>query len=143
MILPVVLSVAGELKVNPIPFIIPATFASNVCGTATPIGDPPNIMIGGQAGLDFVSFLISDQTIAFSILVGVIEETGVISMVDKGVIAMTGRDVFLTAMAILWVSAIASANIDNIPFVATMIPLILQLGSMYHINVFPLWWHYP
>ena len=73
-------------------------------------------------------------------LVGGIEATGVIAMMAKGVIAMTGGDLFLTAMAILWVSAIASAFIDNIPFVATMIPLILQLGQMSDINIWPLWW---
>lgn len=244
LILPIVLSVTAELKVNPIPFIISAIFASNVGGTATLIGDPPNIMIGSQAGLDFVDFLINDATIAFPILfitsflfafiyrkslvadaslkekvmamdekaaikdrqllnkclvvfvlviigflfhgalhfesstialtgavillfisginselvlmevewktifffsglfilVGGIEATGVISMMAKGVIAMTGGDLFLTAIAILWVSAIASAFIDNIPFVATMIPLILQLGDMSDINIWPLWW---
>jgi Na+/H+ antiporter NhaD/arsenite permease-like protein len=244
LILPIVLSVTEELKVNPIPFIISAIFASNVGGTATLIGDPPNIMIGSQAGLNFVDFLINDAVIAFPILlvtsiifafiyrkslvtdpslkdkimaldekatikdhlllkkclavftlviigflfhgalhfesstialtgavillfisgidselvlievewktifffsglfilVGGIEATGVISMMAKGVIAMTGGDLFLTAMAVLWVSAIASAFIDNIPFVATMIPLIIQMGQMTDINVTPLWW---
>jgi Na+/H+ antiporter NhaD/arsenite permease-like protein len=244
LILPIVLSVTDELKINPIPFIISAIFASNVGGTATLIGDPPNIMIGSQAGLNFMDFLINDAVIAFPmlfvtsfifafiyrkqlitdpalkdkvmaldenstikdhlllkkclvvftlviigfllhgalhfesstialtgavillfvsgidselvlievewktifffsglfILVGGIEATGVISMMAKGVIEMTGGDLFLTAMAILWVSAIASAFIDNIPFVATMIPLIIQMGDMTDINVMPLWW---
>jgi len=244
LILPIVLSVTEELKVSPIPFIISAIFASNAGGTATLIGDPPNIMIGSQTGLNFVDFLINDAVIAFPILfltsflfafiyrkslvadpalkekvmtldenaaikdsrllrkclgvfvlvilgflfhgalhfesstialtgavillfvsginselvlievewktifffsglfilVGGIEETGVIAMMAKGVIEMTGGDLFLTAMAILWVSAIASAFIDNIPFVATMIPLIIQMGQMTDINVFPLWW---
>ena len=244
LILPIVLSVTEELKVNPIPFIISAVFASNTGGTATLIGDPPNIMIGSQAGLNFVDFLINDAVIAFPILfittflfafiyrkslvtdpglkekvmsldenaaikdsqllrkclgvfvlvilgflfhgalhfesstialtgavillfisginselvlievewktifffsglfilVGGIEATGVIAMMAKGVIEMTGGDLFLTAMAILWVSAIASAFIDNIPFVATMIPLIIQMGQMTDINVYPLWW---
>ena len=244
LILPIVLSVTEELKLNPIPFIISAIFASNVGGTATLIGDPPNIMIGSQAGLSFVDFLINDAVIAlpmlivtslifaflyrkqlvtdpalkdkimaldekstikdhlllkkclvvfafvivgflfhgalhfesstialtgavillfvsgidselvlievewktiffFSglfILVGGIEATGVISMMAKGVIELTGGDLFLTAMAILWVSAIASAFIDNIPFVATMIPLIIQMGDMSGINIMPLWW---
>jgi Na+/H+ antiporter NhaD and related arsenite permeases len=244
LILPITLSVTSELKVNPIPFIIAAIFASNVGGTATLIGDPPNIMIGSGAGLDFVDFLINDAVIALPvlvltsflfafiyrknlstdpalkekimamdeksaikdsyllkkcmvvfilviigfllhgalhfesstialtgavvllfvsginselvlievewktifffcglfILVGGIEATGVIALMAKEVIAVTGGDPFLTAMAILWVSAIASAFIDNIPFVATMIPLILQLGQMSHINILPLWW---
>ena len=244
LILPITLSVTRDLKLNPIPFIIAAVFASNVGGTATLIGDPPNIMIGSQAGLDFVDFLINDAVIAFPMLiltslffafiyrkslvaddsvkekimmldekecikdsnllrksagvfilvvvgfllhgalhfesstialtgavallflsgmnseeilmevewktifffsglfvmVGGIVKTGVISMLAKWVLDITGGDLFLTAMAILWVSAIASAFIDNIPFVATMIPLILQMGSMSGIDVFPLWW---
>jgi len=74
------------------------------------------------------------------ILVGGIEETGVISMLAEKVIELTGGDLFLTAVAILWVSAIASAFIDNIPFVATMIPLILQMGEMTDMNIMPLWW---
>lgn len=244
LILPIVLNTTEELEVDPIPFIIASIFASNVGGTATLIGDPPNIMIGSQTGLNFVDFLINDAVIAFPllimtsflfafiyrkslvadpakkekimildekaaikdhlllkkclvvfafvilgflfhgalhfesstialtgavallfisginsehilvevewktifffsglfILVGGIESTGVISMMAKGVIAMTGGDLFLTAMAILWVSAIASAFIDNIPFVATMIPLIIQMGQMTDINIYPLWW---
>ena len=73
-------------------------------------------------------------------LVGGIEATGVIAKLAEGVITLTGGDLFLTAMAILWVSAIASAFIDNIPFVATMIPLILQMGVMTDMNITPLWW---
>jgi len=244
LILPITISVTDELKLNPIPFIIAAIFASNTGGTATLIGDPPNIMIGSQTGLSFIDFLINDAVIALPILVlttlmyafffrkslvtedilkqkvmamdekesikdhkllkkcmgvftlvilgflfhgalhfesstialtgavillfisgidselvlievewktifffsglfilvGGIEETGVISMLAKGVIELTGGDLFLTAVAILWVSAIASAFIDNIPFVATMIPLILQMGQMTDMNIMPLWW---
>ena len=244
LILPLTLSVTRDLKLNPIPFIIAAIFASNVGGTATLIGDPPNIMISSQAGLNFMDFIINDAVIAlpllvctslifafiyrkslvaepsakekvmmldekacikdqnllnkclivfaiviigflfhgvlhfesstialtgavillfisgvnselvllevewktiffFSglfILVGGIKETGVISMMAKGVISLTNGDLFLTAIAILWVSAIASAFIDNIPFVATMIPLILQMGEMTGMNITPLWW---
>jgi Na+/H+ antiporter NhaD/arsenite permease-like protein len=43
-------------------------------------------------------------------------------------------------MVILWVSAIASAFLDNIPFVATMIPLIQNIGTMTNMNIMPLWW---
>ncbi|HML36985.1 MAG TPA: ArsB/NhaD family transporter [Bacillota bacterium] len=244
LILPVTLSVTEELNVNPIPFIIAAIFSSNVGGTATLIGDPPNIMIGSQTDLNFMDFLANVAVIALPILlltsflfafiyrkqltandelkekvmkldekscikdrhllnkcmvvfilvivgfllhgalhyesstialtgavvllfvsgidselvllevewktifffsglfilVGGIESTGVISMLAKGVIELTGGDLFLTAIAILWVSAIASAFIDNIPFVATMIPLILQMGEMTDMNITPLWW---
>jgi Na+/H+ antiporter NhaD/arsenite permease-like protein len=244
LILPVTLSVASDLKLNPIPFIIAEIFASNTGGTATLIGDPPNIMIGSQAGLSFIDFLANVAVIAIPILlltlilfafiykkqlttddllrakvleanendcikdhallkkslvvfavvvvgflfhgalhfesstvaltgavvllflsginselvlielewktifffcglfilVGGLEETGVIEMMARGVLEVTGGDLFLTTIAILWVSAIASAFIDNIPFVATMIPLILQMGEMSDMNVMPLWW---
>ena len=244
LILPITLSVTKELKLSPVPFIIAAIFASNTGGTATLVGDPPNIMIGSQVGLNFMEFLINDAVIAFPILivttflfafiyrkqlvtdpdlkekvmaldenacikdslllkkclivfafvvigfllhgalhfesstialtgavvllfisgvnselvlmelewktifffsglfilVGGIESAGVITKLAELVIDLTGGDLFLTAMAILWVSAIASAFIDNIPFVATMIPLILQMGTMSGMDIFPIWW---
>jgi len=244
LMLPIALSVTKELKVNPVPFVVSAVFGSNVGGTATLIGDPPNIMIGSQAGLSFIDFILNVSAICIVILfltsfifafvfrkqlvteeslkqkilalnendfikdqvllkkslavfaliivgflvhgalglesstvaltgavillfvskmnseevlmelewktifffcglftlVGGIEATGVISMMAKGVLSLTGGDLFLTAMAILWVSAIASAFIDNIPFVAAMIPLIFQMGQISGIDIFPLWW---
>lgn len=48
--------------------------------------------------------------------------------------------IMLATLAILWVSAIASAFVDNIPFVTTMIPLIKHLGIISGLNVTPLWW---
>lgn len=244
LILPITMSVTKDLKIDPIPFIISEIFASNVGGTATLIGDPPNIMIGSATGLDFMQFLINDAVIAFPILivtslifaflyrksmvttedvkhkimaidengfitdkillkkciivfslviigfllhgalhyesstvamvgavvllfvsginseeilvevewktiffftglfmlVGSIVETGVMTALAKAVIGATGGDMFLTVMAILWVSAIASAFVDNIPFVATMIPLIMDLGNISGMNIYPLWW---
>jgi Na+/H+ antiporter NhaD/arsenite permease-like protein len=53
---------------------------------------------------------------------------------------LTQGDIFLTAMLILWGSAIASAFLDNIPFVATMIPLITSIGQMSAMSITPLWW---
>ena len=244
LMLPILLSVTKDLKLNPIPFIISAVFGSNVGGTATLIGDPPNIMIGSKAGLSFVDFLVNDAVICipllvvtsfvfalifrkqlvasaedkakvlalnekdcikdslllkkgifvfafvvvgfllhgllhyesgtiaiagavvllfisgknseeilvdvewktiffFSglfILVGGIEATGVIAMLAGGVIDLTQGNLMLTTLAILWVSAIASAFIDNIPFVATMIPMIIEMGQLSDINIMPLWW---
>ena len=46
---PVTLLVAAELKLNPVPFLIPEILASNIGGTATLIGDPPNILVGSTA----------------------------------------------------------------------------------------------
>jgi Na+/H+ antiporter NhaD/arsenite permease-like protein len=244
LILPVTMTVAHELKINPIPLIISEIFASNVGGTATLIGDPPNIMIGSSVGLDFMSFIqntapviipilllttyifamlykkqlvtteeakqkilkmnenevIKDSlllkkcsivialtmlgfvlhgflhyesgTIAITgavilllisgmkpekifeevewktifffvglfILVGGIKETGIIKMLAQGVLDVTHGNMMLTTLSILWVSAIASAFIDNIPFVATMIPMIKDMGAMSGMDLGPLWW---
>lgn len=244
LILPVTLSVAEELKVNPVPFIISSVFASNVGGTGTLIGDPPNIMIGSSVGLTFLDFaknlgviilpililttlifafiykkalITTDElkakvmavnekeciknkvllnkglvvlgltvlgfilhgvlhyesaTIALTgavilmfisgenieevfkevewktifffaglfIMVGGIQETGIIKLIAENVLHLTNGDLMLTAFAILWVSAIASAFIDNIPFVATMIPMIKDMGALSGMTLDPLWW---
>lgn len=59
LIVPVTFSITEELKINPIPFLITEIIASNVGGTATLIGDPPNIMIGSQTHLGFMDFLVN------------------------------------------------------------------------------------
>lgn len=244
LILPITFSVAKDLHVNPIPFIISEVFASNVGGTATLIGDPPNIMIGSATGLNFMDFLKNEGVIIIPILlltsyifvmmyrkklrtspeararimlmnegesikdkklliksmiilglviaafalqgvihyesstvalagaallflisgvkpekvlrevewhtilffiglfimVGGIQQAGIINLMAKGVLGLTGGNLALTTMAILWLAAIASAFIDNIPFVATMIPLIKDMGLMSGMNIAPLWW---
>jgi Na+/H+ antiporter NhaD/arsenite permease-like protein len=78
--------------------------------------------------------------IGLFILVGGIEATGVIEILAKEVLLLTHGDVFMTTLSILWVSAIASAFIDNIPFVATMIPMIMEMGHLSGIDIYPLWW---
>lgn len=244
LILPVTLTIAKDLRINPVPFIISEVFASNVGGTATLIGDPPNIMIGSSVGLDFMDFVKNLSVIAFPLLfvvtyalvlvyrkklktvkeardlvmqlneneciknkpllikslvvlgltiigfllhgvfhyesatvailgavtllfiskirpevilhevewktifffiglfimVGGIKETGIIKMLAEGVLDLTNGDLVLTSLAILWVAAIASAFIDNIPFVATMIPMIKDMGVISGMNLAPLWW---
>jgi Na+/H+ antiporter NhaD/arsenite permease-like protein len=250
LILPVTLSMAKDLHLNPVSFIIAEVFASNVGGTATLVGDPPNIMIGGAVGLSFMDFIINDAVIAFPllllttyifaliykkklvtndtarkrimgmnemeaikdielmiksllvlsitmigfvlhgvlhlesatiaisgaivllllstvgqnarvrvekileevewktifffvglfILVGGIKETGVIKMLAESVLNITEGNLVLTTLAILWVSAIASAFVDNIPFVATMIPMIKDIGVISGMNITPMWW---
>ncbi len=59
LLTPVTLSIARTLKVSPFPYLISQIFASNIGGTATLIGDPPNILIGSAAGLDFGEFLVN------------------------------------------------------------------------------------
>ncbi|HEX3029212.1 MAG TPA: ArsB/NhaD family transporter [Clostridia bacterium] len=244
LILPVTLSIAKDLKLNPIPFIIAEVFSSNIGGAATLVGDPPNILIGSAAGLSFMDFIknaavivlpmlflttfifsimyrkklkSSDEvkkavlaldensylkdkalliksvivifvviigfllhgvlhyesaTIAMSgaallllisgmrpekifhevewktifffiglfILVGGIKATGVIDLLAGKTLDLTGGNVVLASLSILWLSAIASAFVDNIPFVTTMIPLIQKLGTLSNMNITPLWW---
>ncbi|HZG16874.1 MAG TPA: ArsB/NhaD family transporter [Candidatus Bathyarchaeia archaeon] len=246
LMVPVTFSIARQLQVNPIPYLLSEVIASNVGGTATLIGDPPNIMIGSRVPeLDFMAFLSNLAPIAFIVLIATIlclvliyrrdlisspelqakimtlnekdeitdtkllkksltilaltilgfvlhgwlhldsatialsgafllllitgetylEEaiskvewntifffvglfvlvsglvhTGVIALLAEKAIALTGGDSQTTAFLILWLSAIASAFIDNIPFVATMIPMIQEMGNLGIQNLEPLWW---
>ena len=245
---PVTFSITKQLRVDVKPYLISQIFCSNIGGTATLIGDPPNIMIGSAVGLNFMDFIfnltgiciiiflvvelfiiwlygkglrtkpelqaevmrmdaskeITDHkllkkclfvifcTIALFILhsslhletataalsgagllllltarrdeafiakilskiewlaifffaglfvlVGGLVETGVIKMLAQEAINITNGDITTTAVLILWMSAIASSFIDNIPFVATLIPLIQDMGNMGLTNLDPLWW---
>jgi Na+/H+ antiporter NhaD/arsenite permease-like protein len=69
LLTPVTLSIARTLKVSPFPYLISQIFASNIGGTATLIGDPPNILIGSAAGLDFGDFLVNLTPVVLVIMV--------------------------------------------------------------------------
>ena len=255
LIAPVTLLISHEMKIDPYPFLFAEIFASNIGGTATLVGDPPNIMIGSAVGLSFNDFLyniapitplimavtlgiiyliwgrnmhasaearerimmfrekeaitdvrllkqslfvislvitgfllahplqLEPATIAMfggglllllsnlkndaeeqseevhKIFAGVewitifffiglfiavkgIEEAGALTILGDLVIDYTGGDLAVTALVILWISAIASAIVDNIPFVATMIPLIKSMAPTFGgaENLMPLWW---
>lgn len=58
LLLPLTFVIAKELKIDPVPFLICEILASNIGGTATLIGDPPNIIIGSAAGLGFNDFIL-------------------------------------------------------------------------------------
>lgn len=241
---PMTLAITSILKVNPVPFLLTQILASNMGGTATLIGDPPNIMIGSEAGLGFADFILNTapviviimaasllcfylmfgrklkvsndamqavmeldenraikdkslliksvvmiglvvigfmfhsslgmesctiallaavimmivgkqdvedvimgvewSTILFFIglfvVVGGMEENGVIDQLATLLIGMTGGNMVLTMLIILWVSAIVSSFLDNIPFVATLIPMILAIQAESGMDVTPLWW---
>ncbi len=255
LIAPVTLLITEELKVAPYPYLFAEIFASNIGGTATLIGDPPNIMIGSAVGMSFNDFLLNtapitplimlatlvaiyfiwgrglktvdearqrvmqfrerdaitdvtllkksmfvlalvvtgfvfahplhlepatiamfgaglllllnnlgrdaeEQTedvhhsfaevewvtifffVGLFIVVSGIEHAGLLQMLGDWVIGLTGGDMKVTAIAILWVSAIASAVVDNIPFVATMIPMIETMAPTFGgaENLMPIWW---
>ena len=64
LIVPVTITIARRLDVSPVPYLIAQVLASNIGGTATLIGDPPNILIGSAAGLDFTAFLVNLAPVA-------------------------------------------------------------------------------
>jgi len=66
---PITLFLAARLGLNPMPFIIAEILASNIGGTATLIGDPPNILIASGAGIDFLTFLVNMAPLALIVLV--------------------------------------------------------------------------
>ena len=240
---PMTIMLCKTLDINPVPFLLVEIMMSNVGGTATLIGDPPNIMIGSEAGLSFAQFimvnapivvvimvvllvifrfmygrhlsvdeknrlnimelsaedaiidkalfhksvvmivlvaiafmlhgvfnletsvialtaaaviiLISGRDIEVAIegiewgtigfflglfmVVGGMEHTGVIEMLGNAIVDATGGNVVLMMIVILWASAILSSILDNIPFVATMIPIIMVMEAS-GIDVYPLWW---
>lgn len=244
LIAPVMFVVADNLKLNAKPFLIGAILLSNIGGTATLIGDPPNILIGSAVGLSFNEFLfnlgpvvalitaatiflmylkykktfianISSQkaimkfnpaetitdypllvkslAVMFLVLIGFfthsvsgfevatialfgaallllltvnepeehlreiewttifffiglfvlvagLEKVGAIRMLAQQIISLTQGNFVLLTMIILWGSALFSAIIDNIPFVATMIPLVKDIGLLSNLNIKPLWW---
>src|SRR5229473_3457600 len=255
LIVPVTLAITKELEVPPYPFLFGEVFASNIGGTATLIGDPPNILIGSLAGLDFNAFVIhltpviivvmavqalmihlvwgkdlrstperrarvmamnANETIqdwtllkqslvvlalvilafvtarplhlepatialagaavlmfldnwqhhtekqsenvhrTFSdiewitifffiglfVVVRGVEVGGLLHLIADKLVAATGGNLAAAGYAILWSSAYLSAIIDNIPFVATMIPLIKSMAAAYGgpDKIEPLWW---
>ena len=69
---PMTFSICKTLELNPIPFLMTQIIASNVGGTGTLIGDPPNIMIGSAADIPFISFIIYDGPIVLITMVATI-----------------------------------------------------------------------
>jgi Na+/H+ antiporter NhaD/arsenite permease-like protein len=74
------------------------------------------------------------------ILVGGLQVNGVISLIAHKSLQITGDSVVLTGTLVLWLSALASAFVDNIPFVATMIPLLQEVGQLSHMPMESIWW---
>jgi Na+/H+ antiporter NhaD/arsenite permease-like protein len=255
LIAPVTLSITQRLRVAAFPFLFAEVMASNIGGTATLIGDPPNIMIGSAAGLSFNTFILHltpvvvvvmgvqlllthllwgrssqatkaerDAVMAISarsaivdprllrlslfvfaatllafvfavflglqvgtiamlgaaslmlldslvhhrseqpgkisaiygdvdwitifffvglfIVVHGFEKTGAIAALAQMLLAFSHGNIAITASTVLWAAAIVSAIIDNIPFVAAMIPLIKALAPSFggEEALLPLWW---
>ena len=73
------------------------------------------------------------------IVVGGLAETGVINMLANGLIDITGGDTMITIIVLVWASAIISSFLDNIPMVATLIPILIAMEST-GVDVMPYWW---
>ena len=74
------------------------------------------------------------------IIVGSLEVNGVIEYVAQQTLTLTGGNEFKTGMLVLWLSAIASAFVDNIPYTATMIPLLQSVGQLSQMPMESIWW---
>ena len=72
LIMPITFVVAKQLDINPVPLLITEIFASNIGGTATLIGDPPNIIIGSAAGFSFMDFIKELTLICLIIMAAVV-----------------------------------------------------------------------
>ena len=78
LIMPITFAIARKLDIDPIPFLLTEVFASNIGGTATLIGDPPNIIIGSAAGFSFMDFLNNLTGVVSIILFSVIASLALI-----------------------------------------------------------------
>ena len=97
----------------------------------------------GKQDVDEILSSIEWSTIAFFgglfIVVGGLVEVGIINFIAEYLINATKGHLIITMLVILWLSAIISSFLDNIPFVATLIPLILTMQSQ-GVDVTPIWW---
>ena len=242
LIAPVTLSVTARLKLNPVPFLVAEVLLSNLGGTATLIGDPPNTIIASAAGFSFNSFLVVLlpivvaayyptlwclrwvfagsqhasfgtaalkelrpetfiknwpsviklvsvlvtviglfmvqglvslqpayiafigvalamilvpanpekvlQEVEWSILiffaclfvaVGGLESAGVMAVVAQSLATFAGSHVLVSAVVLIWIAALLSALVDNIPFTIAMVPVLKGLETN-GVSVEPLWW---
>lgn len=107
------------------------------------LGAAALILLISRAPIDQALAQVEWTTLVFFaglfIIVGAMTATGVIDMLADWLVNVTGGNVFLTMLVLLFGSAIISAFLDNIPFVATMIPILLALGAD-GMDVTPLWW---
>jgi Na+/H+ antiporter NhaD/arsenite permease-like protein len=256
LIAPVTLLICQALELDVVPYLITEAIASNIGGTATLIGDPPNIMIASKAQLDFMAFVYNLTPVVILVLIayvitikfvfgkrltvkeelrqrvmamneneaikdpvllkkslavlavtitgfifhgmlhyepatialfgagllllvsgtkephhilaeaewttifffmglfmiiGGVVNVGLIKWMSIKVLEITQGNLFGTSMVILWFSAFASAFIDNIPYVATMNPLVIDMAKqlwpnvtgldlLHHPDLMPIWW---
>ncbi len=83
---------------------------------------------------DIIIFFLS-----LFIIVGGLEAAGMLDLIAAGIVGLTGHGMVIAALAVLWISAIMSAMVDNIPFTIAMLPILAGLASR-GVNTTPLWW---
>jgi len=95
-----------------------------------------------SAALSEVEWITIFFFIGLFVLVGAVAKAGILDLLGKELLAATGGDLKITALGLLWGSAVLSAIVDNIPFVASMIPLIKNLAPSMggSAAIQPLWW---
>jgi Na+/H+ antiporter NhaD/arsenite permease-like protein len=77
---------------------------------------------------------------ALFVVVGALEKTGWMGLVAQGMSPVVSGNRALGVSAVLWISSLTSAFIDNIPFTASFIPVLTDLGNLSGVSVYPLWW---
>lgn len=101
------------------------------------------MMLIGKQDIEETILGVEWSTILFFVglfvVVGGMQQTGIITLLGNGLVSLTGGNAMLLMLLILWGSALFSSILDNIPFVATMIPLILAMQAD-GMDVTALWW---
>jgi Na+/H+ antiporter NhaD/arsenite permease-like protein len=125
LIAPVTLYVARELGVSAKPYLLLEVFASNIGGTATLIGDPPNILIGSAAGLSFTDFLVHAAPVALLILVVLLG--GIPLAVHRGIQATPER-----LRAVLTIDPSSRITDYRLLAVGSVVLVLTLLGFLLH-----------
>lgn len=101
-------------------------------------------MIAGGKGVKEIMSRVDYQTLLFFIglfiVVGGLEQTGILVLIANGIEVVSGGNFYIMIAIIIWVSGVASAFIDNIPFAATMVPVISSLAATAGIPLETLAW---
>ena len=88
-------------------------------------------------GVDYKTLLFF---IGLFVVVGGLEQTNVLKLIAEFIGSVSGGNLYVMVAIIIWVSAIASAFVDNIPFAATMVPVIQSLAALNGVNISTLAW---
>jgi Na+/H+ antiporter NhaD/arsenite permease-like protein len=102
------------------------------------------LIVAGQDSIEESLLNVDWPTIlfilGFFVMVGALTSTGVIHLLAQYLVMQTGTNLTILTMMVLWLSAIVSAFVNNIPFVTAMIPFIKGIGAMTGVSLVPLWW---